>query len=301
MMGACPMLEIPPFANPEAEADWAELSCLLGDKPIISRPEIEKTLEEGNFDSPDGIIEDIWQQVQWRQTVCSARYPIFASVGHLERLGPWDSYFPYTFMLLLSSQSFHKETEIKKEQWVKVSKIFERLVTKAIEQYVGCAINVGRPRGNNIPRSFGECLKFICSRTYERKVFGQLPFHHTQDGGVDVIGWKPFDNRCGQIMLLVQCCAGERWYDKLSEVDLKTWCNLIQFAANPIKSIAFPSVYSTLESVTWDNWLTYSWKGGILLDRLRIASLAAIDRTSDLGVQLVEWSEEQIRKLRWIE
>jgi len=295
------VLEIPPLVNPEAEADWAELSCLLGDKPIISRPEIEKTLDEGNVDNPNGIIEDIWQQVQWRQTVCLARYPIAASVGRLERLGSWDGYLPYTFMLLLSSQSSYKEAEIKKGQWTKVSKMFERLVTKAIEQYVGCAINIGRPRGNNIPRNFGECLKFLCGLTHEREMPGPLPFHYTQDGGVDVVGWKPFDNRCGQIMLLVQCCAGEKWYDKLSEVDLKTWRYLIQSAADPIKSIAFPSVYSTLESITWDNWLTYSWKGGILLDRLRIASLATIDRASDLGVQLAEWSEEQIRKLRWIE
>lgn len=290
------MLEVPPLPNAEAEADWAELSCLVEEKSVISRSEIEMILEEGNVQNREGTIGSIWQQINWRHSKDPNHHPIIATIGRLERLKTWKQTIPYAFMLLLSCHSFYKETEIRRNQWTATSKLFEKLVTEALKNYLGFAINIGAPRRDDVPSSFDRCLNYVCQHISERKGPKDPLIHWRKDAGVDVIAWSPIDDRSGQVIVLVQCAAGRKWVRKTSDINLKKWNKLIDFAADPIRGLAFPSVYCTSSTELEDRWLDHSWDGGILLDRLRITSLARTKTRSIKRIrnELINWSQNQI-------
>lgn len=290
------MLEVPSLPNAEAEADWTELSCLVEEKPTISYSEIEMILEEGNVENREAIIGNIWSQINWRHSKDPDHHPIIARVGRVERVKTWKQTFPYTFMLLLSCHSFYEETEIGPKQWTATSKLFEKLVTEAMKNYLGFAVNIGAPRRDGIPASFDKCLEYVCQKINERKGDRDPLVHWRKDAGVDVIAWNPIDDRSGQVILLIQCAAGGKWAKKTSDINLKKWNKLIDFAADPVRGLAFPGIYGTSSIELEDRWLDYSWDGGILLDRLRIASLAHTKTKSIRRIRddLIIWSQNQI-------
>jgi len=293
------MLEVPSLPSAETAADWAEICCLLEDKPTISRSEIEVILEEGNVDAVEKVIGDIWQQINWRHSKAPNNHPINASMGRLEKKKTWKQSVPYFFMLLLSCNWFYDNTEIKRKQWVPTSKLFEKLVTEAMKNYLGNAINIGSPRSDGIPTSFNKCLDYVCKKINERRGQNDPLIHWRKDAGVDIVSWKPFDERSGQVLVLVQCAAGGKWGEKTSDINLKRWNKLIDFAADPIRGLAFPHVYSTSSVESEDRWLDYSWDGGILLDRLRIAIFSRINTRSmrKMKPELVKWCFDQIEDI----
>lgn len=294
------MLEVPSFPDAETEADWAELSCLLRGKST-SRSEIESILEEANIQDIEDTLGNIWQQIEWRHSRFPNCHPVNASAGRLERTRTWKQALPYTFMLLLTCHTFYQNTRIKGNKWKETSKLFERLVTNAVKGYLGHAVNIGAPRQHTIPRNFDDCLDYICRLTKERKGHKDPLIHWRKDAGVDVVAWRPFDDRCGQVILLVQCAAGEKWYEKVNEIDLKRWGRLLYFAADPIKALAFPNVYSISRTESEDRWLDYSCSGGILLDRLRITAFASKVLELDLHDNMTAWCTQQIDSLQWLE
>lgn len=294
------MLEVPSFPDSETKADWAELSCLLNGKSV-SRSEIESTLEDANAEDVDDALDNIWQQIEWRHSRFPRSHPVDASEGRLERTKTWRQALSYTFMLLLTCHAFYQNTRIKGNYWKETSKLFEKLVTNAVKGYLGYAINVGAPRQDSVPRNFDNCLDYVCRLIRERKGLKDPLIHWRKDAGVDVVAWRPFDDRSGHVILLVQCAAGERWYEKMNEIDPKRWGRLIHFAADPVRALAFPKVYSVSSEESESRWLDYSSSGGILLDRLRIMAFASVVRERDLRDKMTTWCGEQIARLRWTE
>jgi hypothetical protein len=225
------VLEWTTFADPVSQADWAELSCLLRDRPNLSGPEISQFLnrEIGEEDA-EKIVENIKGQVAWRRRQMQNGYPFDLSEGNLYRRAEWRDFLPYTFMLLLDTHSYYEKTKIRR--WNQIAKLFERLVTQSMRLHLGNAINIGSPRiPTEAPISFQKCIAHICRVVNERK--GQPSrIHWHKDGGVDVIGWKKLDERPGKVVFLVQCAAGENWKTKQS-VPLKSWSEWIFFATQP--------------------------------------------------------------------
>lgn len=285
------MIEVPAFSGPSEEADWAEISCLFGNNPSISRSEIERTLDEANVDS-ETVIENIWSEISWRHSLAPRIHPIAVFGGCLQRTKSWKKAYPYTFMLLLTCQSFYQLTRISRQRWPKTAKLFEQLTTMALKRYLGQAINIGAPRGQGIPKRFIDCLDFIASTAREPRGPVSVFRQWSKDEGVDVIAWRPLDQRCSQVILLVQCATGTDWKEKTMEISLPVWRQYIDFAAHPITAFAFPSVCNVNA-----DWMYLSKQGGILLDRLRIASFAPI--ISDLRKELSSWSQEQLKHLQW--
>ena len=167
-------------------------------------------------------------------------------------------------------------------------------------KYLGSAVNTGAPRQLGLPRTFGKCLDQICELTGEHRGPRDPLLPVRKDAGVDVISWRPLDSRPGQVILLVQCAAGEKWHDKTNDINLDVWKKLVDFAANPVKALAFPSVYITSTAEQEKRWIAYSWAGGILLDRLRIASWFPRSTRSPIWSEMSAWCQCQIERLPWI-
>ena len=116
------------------------------------------------------------------------------------------------------------------------------------------------------------------------------------DGGVDVVSWRPFDadQSAGQPFILVQCTFRKAWHRKGRDIVLDTWRSWIAFAKDPITALAVPFCLADDDEhrpeVETEVWL--------VLDRLRLCELLCdaegehLEGLEELG--LGEWLEDQI-------
>ena len=104
---------------------------------------------------------------------------------------------------------------------------------------------------------------------------------------MDVVAWKPFlekSRRPSQVVILLQCAAGQGWRNKTGDLPLHAWEQYIHWSCNPIKAFAVPYV------IPKRDWHDVSKEGGILFDRIRIVNLICTD-TGDrtLDKNLTSW------------
>ena len=96
------------------------------------------------------------------------------------------------------------------------------------------------------------------------------PARTYQDGGVDIIVWKPFaDEGPGFTVLLAQCTVQRAWRTKTRDISLTLWKTWVSFPGQVQKALVIPF------SVDRDRWW---WRDrtcwlGCILDRLRICEL----------------------------
>lgn len=278
-------------------ADWAELACLINDQDSLAKAEIEDALDAAQVTGPEELTSDIWQQIEIRHRLVSDSHPVEVQTARLERKRNWESAYTYTFQLLISSHSLYTSTKIRGVQWSKVAKLFERFATEAIEGYLpGRAINIGFPRGGEVPKGFRNCLDYLCKKTGELR--GQIQSYNlpTKDDKVDIVAWLPFsDLRAGQVMIFAQCAAGSDWKSKAGEISLDLWKDYMNWVAAPIIAIAFPFV--CIDPNEWGHVSKQS--GGFLLDRLRLSSIYRERKgiSSDLKKEIKYWCKNQIANL----
>lgn len=287
------MIDVPSLPNIIVAADWAEISTLFGKKPFVSLSDIRAKLEAADVEEVEIWVEDILHEIRRRHSIAPEVHPIKVTAEGIERIKKtWRDAFAYAFMVLLSCNSFYKSTKLTESQWKKPAKLFEQLSTIALERYVaGKAINTGSPRIGTVPERFVPCLDFIAGCTNEPRGRIKTFSAWSQDEHVDIIAWRPFDERCNQVILLAQCTAGEGWRKKLGEISINTWQEYVDFATTPVRAFAFPHVCDN------DDWYRVSKAAGVLLDRLRIASF--VPASSDLKRELNDWSSKQLEGLPW--
>ncbi|MDD1752521.1 MAG: hypothetical protein LUQ38_05460 [Methanotrichaceae archaeon] len=290
------MIRLPNSIETDVIADWAELSCLFGDRNSLSRSKIEQAFEAAGIDDHENLASDMWQEIERRNEVAGECHPVKAFTGRIESSKIWTQAPVYSFQLLVASHSFFPRTRINRTRWNITAKIFERLATLALQIYLGgTAVNVGSPRKDRVPRGFKDCLDYICQQSKELR--GRVASYNNmaKDENVDVIAWHPFpDNRPGQVIILAHCAAGVNWKDKASEVSLELWRDYIDWATRPLVAFAFPFV--CIRDLEW-RYLSRQTRG-FLMDRLRISSILAPHAIPDsMGQTLIRWCQSQQRYL----
>jgi len=287
------VIAIPAFEEQPQITDWAELSCLFSKYSSLSRAEIVRSLEAANLSDPESRVENIWAELDCRQRLATTAHPIVTTRTHIKRIKDYKETLAYAFQLLIATHSFYKPSTLSGQIWNTSAKLFETLTTTAIAQYLGGkALNVGAPRSQPIPAKFSECLDYMCSELTEMRGSVKSYASRTKDDALDILTWRPFtDCRAGQLVVLVQCAAGAYWEAKAPELvgNLRVWQDYIDFAVPPVTAFAFPFV--CLESLQWKR---LSRQGGLLLDRLRIASLCSGKPLDErLQKKLLQWCKTQ--------
>ena len=282
------------------KADWIEASCLFGKDTSVSRTDAAVALESGYSEDDSRItsfVEDAFGEIERRKSL-TKDYPFEVYSNKVTRQGHWWDYIGYSFMLLLSTNFFYKQTRLTNENRGIPTKLFEGLTTSAVNKYLPASLNIGWPR-TTMHKDLDKALQFFCEISYENMREKPEIADKAKDEDVDIIAWAPLDKRSGQIVLLVQCTIEKDWRKSAAKIDPKTWRNIINFATTPRKALAFPQVCSLAY------WKYQSTKSGILLDRLRLVSLFSAgrppypDKTMCLTSKILEWSIEQTEKLQW--
>ena len=284
------MLEVPSLPNSEFRADWAEMCLLFSGDDSISRSDFYSIIQESTGLNPDRVTDDIWQEIMWREGTCPEIYPVRYTHSRLIRKEPEILPQPYSFMLLLARSHFYESTKITSRGRRIPSKLFERLVSIVLKQYLGMSINPGHPReGIFASKTFRQSVDFFSKVSYEEVASYQQIRKNAKDEGVDVIAWRPIDSRSGQAIIFVQCTIEKDWMDKTGEISLEGWQDIVNFAVPPIRAMAFPCVYH-------NQWNLWSKRGGILFDRLRLTLLFP-KNLRYFEKRMNKWAGNQISKL----
>jgi hypothetical protein len=169
-------------------------------------------------------------------------------------------------------------------------KVFERLAAAAIKNYLqGKVFVFGWPVLQDVQADIALRVKDVATAT--REIFIEAPGERYKDRGVDVIGWRPFEehatgeHRSSQIVILAQCAAGKNWRQKTSQLPFRAWNQYVHWACEPLRGFAVPCV---IPAELWHDISSES--EGILFDRIRIVNLVPGGvEDQELNGHLAEW------------
>ncbi|WP_027880408.1 hypothetical protein [Mesoflavibacter zeaxanthinifaciens] len=160
------------------------------------------------------------------------------------------------------------------------TKLFEKISAYALKNFInGDVYILGFPANKNL----NEYLDELSYLFHEHR--GMQANNDYKDDGVDVIGYKKFnDNRSSNLYVLQQCAAGKHW-SKKKQIPLERWTKYIYwYSKNIIESI------STVDYVDLKEFGKQVSTYGMLFDRLRIYnSLYNKDIETGLRSEVLEW------------
>jgi hypothetical protein len=163
--------------------------------------------------------------------------------------------------------------------------LFEKISAQALKNFLnGDVFILGFPAS----KSFNEYLDDIGNLCYEDRI---LPAHYSyKDDGVDVVGYKSFDDkRSSNLYVLLQCAAGKHWTAKKAIV-MNRWLKYFKwYSDNLIQSI------STVDFVENEKWEKNSSSFGMLIDRLRIYNFL-YEKNVDpiLRQEVIDWCNDKM-------
>ncbi|WP_418262077.1 hypothetical protein [Flavobacterium faecale] len=254
------------------EIEWLELNLLKNNKTL------SKSLI-CSLSGEDETIVDEWISIL-ESRIYLYKKPIYTiSNNKITPNYSW-SEIPEYFLCLYYSYNGAKDK-------TNGTSLFEKISAQALKNFLnGEVFILGFPSG----KSFNDYLDDIGNTCYEDRV---LQAHHTyKDDGVDVIGYKLFDdNRSSNLYVLLQCAAGKHWGAK-KPINMNNWGLYIKwYRENIIQSI------STVEFVENTTWKKSTSAFGMLIDRLRIYNfLYEKDVDTALREEVSKWCSDKINE-----
>jgi len=287
------LLRLPNADEPEYLTDWMEASLLVQNRPErISDADLQDALEEAGRDRDEGL-EHVLQQFRHRSNAIGARYPIERVGSGFRARGAWEDYLCYSFLLFVSLNQGYGELSFRtgpKEPSI----LFEILTARALELFLGgTAIRIGAPRLRPVPGGFPAALAYLADAIKEPvRGDGGLERHGSGDDGLDIWVTNAFqDVRTSSLFVVAQCAIGEDWPAKRSELDLELWYRHIDWFTRPMKAFAVPF------QLNQDSWRETATRGGLILDRPRIAqALDAAHLPGPIVTRIRNWTRQRIRQ-----
>jgi hypothetical protein len=203
-----------------------------------------------------------------RQRLCGGGYPFdVKTVGVRRRVSEATA---YDALLLMSREDgpFHASvTELHE-----AAKVFEYLTQSSMIGLLGPSsrsVRFGYPSEEGRPPLFPEAIRWLAGKMGISLGQSYRP-PRRQDGGVDVVAWRSFDDgRRGFPVVLVQCTLQRDYVAKSRDIDLRTWSGWLAFDSDPLTALALP--FTVANDETWNEMAA----NVIVLDRLRLTRLIA--------------------------
>ncbi len=295
------MIKLPNSLDPAALTDWLEASLTVKSKtPFrVSDAEILGELRDRDTDDPDALLANVIAQVDLRKKAIGDAYPFERQGQGFIRLGTWDEYLCYSFLLMTSLNQFYIELNFKGGTANKPAELFEHVTAIALRNYLGSQIiRMGAPRRNPVPSSFPLAIDHVVARVGEALGQRDIEDHKSGDDRADVIAWKPFDDgRPSQLMVFGQCAIGTDWASKRDELSLDLWRRHIDWHSHPVKVFAVPFHHEADKP-----WRETATRAGIVFDRLRIARLVPKrPAPKKLSSDIAKWAATRVKAAKRLE
>lgn len=265
-------------------SDWAELTVVYKNVNL-SKAKLISLLEDNGFEedvdySGDELFDSIIQELENRKLLYGHTPPYSIQNGTIVPLINWVNYPEYIMCLVFSYWGAANENE--------GTRLFEQISNIALKNYLnGQAITVGFPNELSLPEQLNK-IAILLNEDRSNK----NPPVHAKDRGVDVIGWRSFDdNRRGQVIILMQCAAGGNWHKK-KQILLSVWSQYVHwFFETTIPSMAITEI---LPQKKWSDAVE---NYGIMFDRARLyrnlyTPLSEIEPV--LREEIIQWCNSKL-------
>lgn len=271
--------EIPDPSDVGVVADWIELNVTVEKQPIV-KAAIASKIESASGDEPsDNFISDIWDELELRMDLYGNNPPFVVDNMEVTPNLVWEQNPEYLMWLILSLTGNPSNP-------TPTGKLFERTSKEAAKNYLaGEALVFGHPGKVTVAQLCGELLE---------KFKSELPPNYN-DRGLDVVAWKPFnDKRGNQVIVLMQCAGGANWTTKTGDVVLRAWCEkYVTFGCKPIRGFSTAVVISDR-----DRFEEISFEADLLLDRTRLYRNTRDYQVQDsLRSETLDWCNNRLQEI----
>jgi hypothetical protein len=282
-----------PDDDREKLADWLEVEALLSSDGIGKLRELARTLEIGGrvevdestlveqesiepeelIDQLDSVIPTLAQ----RADTCVTAYPfIIDQEGtHVRAHESWAS-STYTWMLL--SCHFPANGRFSRgKSAIYHARLFETLCVEAAKRYLGgdaqgaCSFHFASPRPDR--SGFATALGRLQAAMHAEP--RNLETRDEKDSDLDVMAWRPWNDRVSNYLALFGQCAGGNNWDQKFPNPCKFTDNWIELhGPDPIAALFLPRMLDAHEFRT-------NRSQGVIFNRCRIAAL--VPNLDELG------------------
>ena len=298
-----------PYGNEEpwALADWLELNALVDQAGQARLVDIMDGLRDGSLGS--GVEEtrpqrlsrleeaaaEVRTEIEYRRRQTKGEYPFRLRGSSLTLRGGSSDFgaSTYAFCLMLSAISW----EDKRVRGYFPERMFEEVSCQASEAYLGGnSLRFGWPRkSGGIQANFGKAVATLCRCIGEGDGYRDCDATgYEKDEGLDVVAWRPIDDRPGKLVIFGACATGRNWESKLNELQPRYFCDTYiegPITPDPAKAFFTPQV------VPLQRWRKYTASAGILFDRCRLSQLVPQLPDSVLHGDAKEWMRLTIANL----
>lgn len=270
---------IPDTNSIEVIADWAEFYIALTQEELSKRG-LSSYIEESSGSEPaEDEVDNVWLELERRIRLYGNPAPFLIQGDIIRCQINWHELPEYMVCLIFSLVGNPVETTAS-------GQLFERISNEAARNFIV---------GDSIIYGFPNTLSAQDVATALNERFVYEPPSTRKDRDLDLVVWKSFDDdRCSQLVFLIQCAAGHNWPSKLKDLNVDAWRSYIHFAARPVKGFAIPVIITDrgkLQEISMD--------GGIIIDRARIyKNTVSATPTNNLRRDLTAWCNWRLPDIR---
>ena len=290
------MFKLPDAPSPRANlheiADYAEWVCWRDNG--TSKTALLQAL--GRLDENDytdgvpeeektsSIVDEAFIEVERRRTACRDGYPFaLRRMGYTlvsDQVGARHKHIIYKYLLLATRLNMRDD---RSHAGIDGTGLFEELSAEAAQSYYGARaeklIFGTSAKGSN----FSAKVDALCEQMREGDGFvnrDEVP-PEEQDGGLDVVVWKPFaDNLPGKLIGFGQCKTGTHFRNALKSLQPSSFCNSWLYTAPTVPPVR---MFFVAEALPKYNWNSTARSAGLLFDRCRI-----VDYSEDISAEVLE-------------
>lgn len=273
----------------EAVADWIETTLLVRDGAQIGLDALQDmAATEVHAGAPQ--VELALGVMRRRREVLGRAYPFDVHEWAVRAL-PGATATPYVALVLLTPGGAARQI-VHVVPSSEMAVILERITERAVARLWGSegrAIRFGWPSDLGRPPEFPLAVTWLAGKLGLQAGVGYRP-PRRKDGGVDVVGWRPFpDGRSGFPIVLVQCTLQGNIAAKSRDVDSRLWATWLMMDEEPATALAVPQTIAS--GVLWDELAL----NGAVFERVRLAGLAG---TESSVPGLSDWITSTLTSLR---
>lgn len=275
-------------------ADWIEAALLFENLDAIDRATIRRrlssqaALHEEDVDVKVGVVLN---EINSRKRAAPQGYPFYTEKRKVKKSSLVD-HRPYEFLLWLSLSEIYRE----EKRFSEIEQLFNGLVRQALGSYLdspGTALVFALPPRDGRPPEFPAAIEWLAEKLRLSAGSAEPPLRGN-DGGVDVVAWRPFrDNKNAHPIVLCQCTVQlSRWARKAHDVEPNQWREWIVFDREPLVGLAVPFANSS----SIQEWRRARKAADIVFDRLRICDLVSNITVHDVD-EMDIWSQAERTKV----
>lgn len=297
-------LPLPESRDPHSLIEWIEMVMLVEEVDDFSKTEIQSRFVSGGK-PPAEDIESALQIASTRADHAPLIYPFRLCGDRLVLAGHPDSgteemdVCPYLFLRIACLQD---APWVQQGRASSVGSHFDYLARDALLHMMGdgaSAVIFGAPARDGRPGRFSDAVSWLASSIDLPDGDLDRPVD-SQDGGVDLVVWKPeLDGRSGIPVWLVQASVEHEVVRKASlAIPIESWKRWIKFGAG------VTTVFATAHSVPAGStaWMELNDRSGVVVDRDRICAHLSrfLDQSAsfDWPDELCEFAASQLELLR---